>query len=188
MENVVEIGGGAGKVSHVINTLLTDRTQHIVVEPGVGGRGNHGDEHLKNNKKKFDDQYTIIKKFANDLVMSDLDVLKNKPQCLYVDCEGCLNSFMSTPVGSYLLKNVEFIVNEMDGHNDKIRNTCKQNGFELYMIGYGCEKRCKTEVWKKKRIVPLDIFKRSKMSLLLCFLIIAIIIGIIFVIKYNYKK
>tara|TARA_Y100000389_G_scaffold129835_1_gene127282 strand:+ start:1634 stop:2335 length:702 start_codon:yes stop_codon:yes gene_type:complete len=196
VENVVEIGGGAGKVSHVINTLLTDKTQHIVVEPGVGGRGNHGDEHLKNNKKRFDDQYTIIKKFADDLVMSDLDVLKNKPQCLYVDCEGCLNSFMSKPVGKYLLKNVEFIVNEMDGHNDKIRNTCKQNGFELYMIGYGCGKRCKTEVWKKKKIEtfdetfdePLDIFKKYKMSLLLFFLIIAIIIGIICVIKYNYKK
>lgn len=160
-ESVLEIGGGAGKVSHMINTLLKNPVKHVVIEPGNGGKGNHGDEHLWNNKKKFNDQYTIVKKFANDLVMDDLKVLGEKgPDCLYVDCEGCLVSFLTeSAIGQTLLKskNLKYVVNEMDGftsnisdHDNKLKDLLKNNDFVIYTKGAGCGVKCDTLVWKKE--------------------------------------
>ena len=155
-ENVIEIGGGTGKVSHMINTLLKDKTQHIVIEPGEGGRGNHGNKKIYINKENFGDKYTIIKKYAENLNYNDLKILKKKPDCLYVDCEGCLYKFQETNIGKYILKNVKYIVNEMDGFiidkntNDKIKEQWIKNNFEKIGIGYGCGVRCDTEIWKKK--------------------------------------
>ena len=63
VNNVLEIGGGAGKVSHMINLILQKRglgRKHIVMEPGSGGNGNHGDIHLWKNKEIFKDKYTIL--------------------------------------------------------------------------------------------------------------------------------
>jgi hypothetical protein len=156
-KNVLELGGGAGKVSHVINTLLEDRTQHVVVEPGSSGTGNHGDEHLWKNKEKFGDKYTIVKKFSNDLTAQDLGVLKTDVDCLYVDCEGCLLSFLSdTKIGNHILTKVRYVVNEMDGfvqnktHDNDLVKLLHKKGFRLVLSGYGCDKRCKTNVWAKK--------------------------------------
>jgi hypothetical protein len=151
VKNVIEIGGGTGKVSHIINTMLADNTQHIVVEPGVGGNGHHGDFNIYNNKAHFKDKYTIIKKFAENLTHNDFSVLKNKPDCLYVDCEGCLHKFQNTEIGKYVINNARYIVNEMDGNNKLIIKQWKKHGFVKIGTGYGCGINCSTDIWYKER-------------------------------------
>lgn len=148
-KNVIEIGGGTGKVSHMINSLLEDKTQHIVVEPGVGGTGNHGDTIIYENKKNFGDKYTIVKKFAENLVYDDIKILKDNPDCLYVDCEGCLFNFQKTEIGKHILKHVRYIINEMDGNNNEIIQQWKDNNFVKIGTGYGCGTWCNTEIWHK---------------------------------------
>jgi hypothetical protein len=156
--NVLEIGGGAGKVSHAINTLLAKRnleTKHVVVEPGSDGVGNHGDVHIYENKRKFNDKYTIVKKLCNDLTMDDLAPLHGHPDCLYTDCEGCLHGFFETAIGKYVLDNVRFIVNEMDGFilnsdDSKMTDLWKSKGFILLTKGYGCGIACDTDVWYRQ--------------------------------------
>lgn len=150
VNSVLEIGGGSGKVSHMINNILqrSDRgKRHVVVEPGASGQGHMGEESIEINKKNFGDQYTIIKKFAENMDISDLLSLNGPPDCLYVDCEGCLNAFNNTALGKYVLNNVRFIVNEMDGHNDELRKVWGDYGFKRIGVGYGCGTECDTEVW-----------------------------------------
>ena len=154
VENVLEIGGGTGKVSHIINKILKERNlekKHIVVEPGEIGYGNHKDIIYK-NKKKFNDKYTIIKKLCENLTMEDLKLLNFEPDCLYVDCEGCLHEFFKTKIGKYCLNKVRFIVNEQDSFviNKDIKelNTLfENNGFKLLAEGYGCGTNCLTDIW-----------------------------------------
>ena len=119
------------------------------MEPGVGGSGNHGDVHIYNNKKNFNDKYTILKKFANDLTMRDLQILDNKLYCLYVDCEGCLHAFFETEIGKYCLQNARFVVNEMDGYNTEIIQTLSKYNFKQIAVGYGCGINCDTKIWYK---------------------------------------
>jgi len=158
VNNVLEIGGGSGKVSHMINSILQERDlgeKHIVMEPGSSGKGNHGDVHLWKNKDTFKDQYTILKKFACELTMNDLEILDRKPDCLYTDCEGCLLEFCQSEIGDYVLDNVRYIVNEMDGFvknnqiDKKLRQIWRNKGFEKVGVGYGCGIKCDTEIWKK---------------------------------------
>ena len=147
--NVLEIGGGTGKVSHIINKELKKRgleRRHIVLEPNdentMGGNDN-----IYRNKKKFNDNYTILETYANDLTNKDLEILEGPPDCLYSDCEGCIYEFMDTEIGKYVLNNVWFIVHEMDGHNDKLREIWKSNGFKKLGEGWGCGVNCETDVW-----------------------------------------
>ena len=157
--NVLEIGGGAGKVSHMINSILAERnleTQHIVVEPGSIGYGNHGDENIYLNKEKFKDKYTVVKKLCGDLTMEDIKIFDKPPDCLFVDCEGCLKDCQETAFFKYVLENVRFIVNEMDGFvqsptcDQIIKNKWKSFGFKKIATGYGCGVTCDTEIWYKE--------------------------------------
>ena len=152
--NVLEIGGGAGKVSHMINKLLGTRglsERHVVLEPG--GEGDMGKGAIEHNKASFGDNYTIVKKYANDIDQSDLRPLNGPPDCLYADCEGCLLGFFDTEIGNYVLDNVRYIVNEMDGFtldaevDEKLRNIWKQAGFTKIGEGYGCGVQCETDIW-----------------------------------------
>ena len=62
---------------------------------------------------------------------------------------------MNTDIGKYVLNNVRFIVNEMDGFvkgpklDDKLREIWKNNSFKKIGVGYGCGQDCETEVWMK---------------------------------------
>ena len=155
VKNVLEIGGGAGKVSHMINKILKERNlqkNHIVIEPGVDGNSPHKDK-IYLNKKKFNDEYTVKKKLAEDLTSDDLDFV---PDCLYVDCEGCLHKFFETDIGKYCLKNARYLVNENDSFVIKkkqqdLRDILTNYGFNKLAIGYGCNTGCETEVWYKDK-------------------------------------
>ena len=151
-KNVLEIGGGSGKVSHIINKILDKKgisNRHLVLEPNdentMGGNDN-----IYKNKQKFNDNYTILEKYAENLDMKDLEILDGPPDCLYSDCEGCLYKFFNTDIGKYVLNNVRFIVNEMDGNNDNLRNLWKENGFKKIGVGYGCGTSCDTDIWFRK--------------------------------------
>ena len=114
-----------------------------------------GNNNIYKNKKKFKDKYTITEKYAENLTMDDLKILKGSPDCLYSDCEGCLYSFFNTDIGKYVLNNVRFIVNEMDGFtkgrdiDNNLRDIWMKNGFQKIGTGYGCGTSCDTEIWYK---------------------------------------
>lgn len=149
--NVLEIGGGSGKVSHIINKLLKEKNienRHLVLEPNDDNTMG-GNDNIYKNKKIYNDKYTILEKYANDLTIEDLSILEGPPDCLYSDCEGCLFDFFKKDIGKYVLKNVRFIVNEMDGHNKELNQIWSENNFKKVAIGYGCRKSCNTEVWYK---------------------------------------
>ena len=156
VKNVLEIGGGAGKVSHKINSVLKEKNlshKHIVIEPGEGGVGNHKDNIYK-NKEKFNDNYTIIKKYAEDLTKTDLKLLDYIPDCLYVDCEGCLHKFFDSDIGKYCLEKSRFLINENDSfvinqNQQDLRDKLTLYKFKKIAIGYGCGVKCDTEVWFK---------------------------------------
>ena len=132
----------------MINIILQRRnlgTQHLAVEKRTGSRL----DLLYDNKSILKDQYTIINKGAEKLTIKDLSLLREPPDCLYTDCEGCLKGFNKTDIGKYVLRNVRFIVNEMDGNNKHLRKVWKKYGFQKVGVGYGCTTNCVTEVWAK---------------------------------------
>jgi hypothetical protein len=143
VKNVIEFGGGSGKVSNTINNLLKDNTQHIVMEPAPRF------SLLMDNRRKLNNKYLALHKNAEDLTYKDLEILKEKPDCLFIDCEGCLLKFLNTDIGKYILNNVRFIVNEMDGNNEALRKLWSENNFTKIGTGYGCgsQMKCDTEVW-----------------------------------------
>ena len=165
-KNVVEIGAGTGKVSHVINKYLSENSrgsQHLAIAGGTdklresGGRVVEENHALLKNKKLFNDLYTPIFKPANELSFDDLSLLNEKPDCLYVDCDNCLYDFFHTEVGKYVLSTVRFIANEMDGMNGWLRNLWRDNGFEKIGFGYShgrldtSHDEWKCEVWYNER-------------------------------------
>lgn len=160
-KNVIEIGAGKGKVSHMINKMLSLRgleTQHIAIEMGNGRF-----RMLERTKRKYGDKFTPIKKNVMQLVDSDYAVFNEKPDCLFVDCEGCLHEFQTTDIGKNIFKSVRFIVNEMDSSpcppgcdideelNDELRSSWKSMGFVKIAEGYGCKDKCACDVWFRDR-------------------------------------
>ena len=148
---VIELGGGWGKVSHMINKILSERDlqdRHLVFESSQ----EKVDDFLSKNKKLFGDRYSIANKSASHINIDDLSIFDPYPDCLYVDCEGCLYDFQKTKLGRDLLQNsIKFIVNEMDGNNKLIKNQWSRYGFRMIARGYGCVDKCLTEVWYKER-------------------------------------
>lgn len=93
-----------------------------------------------------------MNKYADNLTHKDLEIFKEKPDCLFIDCEGCLLKFLNAPIGKYILNSIRFIVNEMDGgvsRDNELRKLCTQNNFTKIGTGYGCGESlsCNTEVW-----------------------------------------
>ena len=103
---------------------------------------------IERNRIMFGDNYTLVRKYANQITCEDLRVLDYRPDCLFVDCEGCLKDFQETETGKYVLSNVRFIVNEMDGHNPEIIQQWLNAGFKPLATGYGCDdSTCDTEIY-----------------------------------------
>jgi hypothetical protein len=168
-KNVLEIGGGTGKVSHVINKELKKtgkEYQHLVVEPYLPDMKDdrlrlvnpglyYEKQDLRKNQRKFNDKYSITHKAAQELVIEDFDVLNGPPDCIISDCEGNLFFFQQTPAGKYALDNARFIINEMDGHDEYIREQWRKHGFEFIAMGYGCGTNCDTEFWSNSHEHPM---------------------------------
>ena len=154
---VLEIGGGFGKVSHVINRILRQRSigsQHVVVE----GLEKRVKQYLSKNKENFKDEYTILNKKTTELKSLDLSVLKGAPDCLFVDCDNCLLQFLNTEIGNEVLGSVKFIANEMDGSNKLLQKLWSERGFRKVADSYGCSHarpcgeeihECVSELWEK---------------------------------------
>ena len=76
---------------------------------------------------------------------------------MFVDCEGCLSDFFTTDIGKFLLLNVRYVVNEMDGNNSVITESLVKYGFRKLNQGYGCGTACVTEVWAKNIVEKFDV-------------------------------
>jgi hypothetical protein len=180
-KNVLEIGGGAGKVSHVINKILAERNiedQHVVLEVDPGRL-----HWLEKHKKFFNDKFTILDKSASDLSREDLERLNGPVDCIFADCEGCLLHFGRTKIGEQIINEARFIVNEMDGRrppklfrynddaaeegtaediesgkqiDDILRGMWQQAGYSILACGTGCGGRWYTEVWYKDLDYPQE--------------------------------
>ena len=48
-----------------------------------------------------------------------------------------------------VLQHSRFVMNEMDGNNESIRNTLDNYNFKPYSQGIGGNGRCPVEIWKK---------------------------------------
>ena len=146
-KNVLEIGGGTGKVSHYINQELKDKKKHYVVEPSIGMGVKFG-KHIENNKRNHNDQYHIDKRKINDIPLWEIESkLGGKIDCIISDCEGCsLRFYENNPE---VLRSVSMIQNEMDGNNEELRKLWKNAGFKHEDTGFGCGIKCVTEMWVK---------------------------------------
>jgi hypothetical protein len=145
---VLELGGGAGSVSAIIQEKLADPTRHVVVQPDERMAMMGGFKQLMKNKKACNFKFTAI-----DHILTAADaqpiikILGGKPNCLVVDCENCL-------VGEYkknpeLFDEVEMIQVERDDFDGSYTKLFDKLGFVKTDQGYGCNGNCPTEVWEK---------------------------------------
>lgn len=143
-KRVLEIGGGKGKVSHYINKNLKDPEKHVVVDSGKW----YGIKEIQKNRIAWDDKYTIINKPISSVTYSELSkTLGNYPDCIISDCEGC--SYEYYKKNPDILKNVDIIINEMDGYNTELRCLWKDKHFRLHAVGSGADGTTTTEMWVK---------------------------------------
>ena len=148
-KSVLEIGAGSGKVSHYINKNLKDRTRHYVVEPGEGHNGAYDQyKYLLKNRNKHHDKYHIDRRAILDIPLKDIHDKIGKIDCIVSDCEGCtLEYYKKHPE---ILKEVKYIMNEMDGGHGELQSLWKKNGFTHIDTGCGCGGcSCDTEIWKR---------------------------------------
>ena len=149
-QRVLEIGAGSGKVSHYINRKMNDRSKHYAVEPLEAEMGKRVGALIHQNRKKMGDKYFIDHRKIEDIPTKDIvNKLGGPPTCIISDCEGCtLNYYQNNPE---IFNSVKMIMNEMDGHTNKLRNLWKSNGFTQKVIGCGCGSNCcDTDMWVKE--------------------------------------
>ncbi len=152
---VLELGGGAGSVSTIIQQKLKDPRKHVVVQPDERRKMFGGLRQLQKNKKACKSSYSvldhIIKPAKTDA--SDVDfiyaALSGKPDCIVADCEGCLNDeYAKNPDLFAEVKHVEVERDDGEGKKyDALLST--ELGMTLVDRGAGCGGRCATEVWER---------------------------------------
>ena len=80
--------------------------------------------------------------------------MDNSPDCLFVDCEGCLHKFFDTEISKHCLKSTRFVVNEQDSLLLKdikdLHKTLENSGFTLIAKVSGCGTSCLTDIGIKK--------------------------------------
>lgn len=149
--SVLELGGGGGSVSTVIQMNLSDKRNHVVVQPSEEAMfgGLHA---LERNRKACEMQFTIIDHVLQKGESGKLLSYVNKPfDCMVVDCENCLvGEFEKNPD---LFTHVKYIQVERDdkeplnaarGSYDALFEKLK---FTKIDSGIGCRGKCATEVW-----------------------------------------
>tara|TARA_B100000686_G_C16701969_1_gene923980 strand:+ start:24 stop:704 length:681 start_codon:yes stop_codon:yes gene_type:complete len=154
--SVLEIGGGEGSVTVIIQKKLNNPTNHVVIQPADDGW--HGIEKLRKNKKSCNGEFTIIDHILKPGEGKELLEMVSKPfDTIVVDCEGCLHKeFEKNPD---LFKYVTQIQVERDDREISLTATggpyeklLKNDlGMKLVHTGKGCFGNCVTEVWEKNR-------------------------------------
>lgn len=143
---VLELGGGSGSVSAVIQEQLADKTKHVVVQPQHGMFG--GLAALKHTKQKLGCKFHIV---GHVLEAGEQDQIIAKiglPTVLVADCENCL-------VGEYhknprLFDSLKMIQAERDDFDNSYAKLFEVLQMTKVHSGKGCNGKCATEVWVKQ--------------------------------------
>jgi len=145
---VLELGGGAGSVSAVVQEILTDKTKHVVVQPADGGMLG-GLPALLQTRAACNSQFTVVdhvlQSGEGDAIVR---ALGGAPTCLVVDCENCLvGEYAKNPQLFTSATMVQVERDDFDGsYTSLLRDTLK---LKLKHSGKGCGGMCATEVWVK---------------------------------------
>lgn len=142
-KNILEVGGGSGKISHYLNRNFKNPTAHYVVEPGEWDWANH----LNKNKEKHNDQYYIDTRKIEDIPLEEIENKIGEIDCIVSDCEGCMFNFYKE--NPKVMKKTRLIMNEMDGHNDELRKLWSTNDYTYLVKGNGCGVNCDSDLWIK---------------------------------------
>lgn len=113
---VLEFGGGAGSVSHVIQRVLKNPSDHVVVQPDDSDAMFGGLAQLRRNKEACKSDYKIIDHVLARGEGQSIRSMVSRPFSLIVaDCEGCLlEEYEKNPD---LFENVKMIQVERDDDN-----------------------------------------------------------------------
>ena len=151
---VLELGGGSGAVSVIVQQMLKNKGNHVVVQPEKGEADETpmfgGIDNLSKNKKACQCEYHIIDHVLKVGEGEEIQRLVSKPfDTLVVDCEGCLvNEYRKNPG---LFSHVTMIQVERDDiiieGSDNYAPLLTDIGFNKIHDGVGCDGRCPTEVW-----------------------------------------
>lgn len=141
-KNILEVGGGSGKVSHYLNRNLRNPKAHLVVEPSVWDIGNH----IADNRDSHKDQYLLDKRKITDIPLSEITEKIGPVDCIVSDCEGCMLDFYKK--NPHVFATASKIMNEMDGHNPELRKMWSDHGYTYLVKGCGCGGcGCDTDLW-----------------------------------------
>ena len=158
---VLELGGGSGSVSKVIQAKLADRSRHVVVQPDERMEMMGGLKQLLKNRDAAKLQFQTIGHMLKP--GEGLDVIRmlaGRPDCIVADCEDCLwGEYEKNPD---LFAEAKQIQVERDDPNGNYEALFRTLGMTKVHTGRGCgvhvpnrfHKRegmlCTTEVWERR--------------------------------------
>ena len=159
-ERVLELGGGAGSVSSIIQQYISDPTKHVVVQPDEREVMFGGHSQLMKNREACNFKYhTIDHILTEEDVPTILNVLGGKPDCLVVDCEDCLRSeYEKNPS---LFDEIKQVQAERDDHDKNYETLFSELNLTKKDSYFGCGvleptpdhiskgMMCTTEMWSK---------------------------------------
>ena len=144
---VLELGGGAGSVSAVIQERLSDKSKHIVVQPQHDKEMFGGLAALVKTKSTLACEFTIV---DHELQPGEVNTLTHgtwTPNVLVVDCENCLVSeYNKNPD---IFRNLYMIQVERDDFDQAYTPLFEKLDMRKIYTGKGCDGGCATEVWVK---------------------------------------
>jgi hypothetical protein len=151
---VLELGGGSGAVSVIVQQMLKNKSNHVVVQPEKGVDGETpmfgGIANLSKNKEACQCEYHIIDHVLEVGEGKEIQRLVSKPfDTLVVDCEGCLvkeyrkNPGLFSHVTMVQVERDDTIIEGSESYDPLLTDL----GFSKIHDGVGCDGRCPTEVW-----------------------------------------
>ena len=151
---VLEIGGGAGNVSTVVQRKLNNKKDHVVIQPMEGDNIMFGGlSELKKNKSICNSEYQIIDHVLAKGEGKKLLGMVSKPfDTIIVDCEGCLtgeyekNPELFDHVTQIQVERDDCLTPTSSCHYEDLFNKL---GMKLVHIGLGCGTTCETHVYER---------------------------------------
>ena len=146
-ERVLELGGGAGSVSAIIQQELRDPRKHVVVQPDERLVMMGGFEQLLENKRSCAFHFTAIDHILTPTdVPLILETLGGLPDCLIADCESCLQGeFKRLPELFSDLKQFQVERDDANGNYDELFDRLGMVKVDEF---YGCNGKCPADVWE----------------------------------------